>query len=57
MARVGEFCTSNIVRFLLGVFIAVVLVLAVGVWFFYSPGHGSSIEDQHHRTKPNQPPQ
>jgi hypothetical protein len=56
MARVGEFCSSNVVRFLLGISIAIMLVLAVGVWFFYSPGHGTSIEDQHRQTKPTQPP-
>ena len=44
MARVGEFCSSNVARLLLIVFIGVGLFLAVGVWFFYSPGSGTSIQ-------------
>ncbi len=43
MARVGEFCTSNVARLLLGIFIVVGLIFAVGVWTFYSPGRGVSI--------------
>lgn len=54
MAWVGEFSSSNIARFLLGVFIAVVLVLALGVWFFYSPGSGTSIEKTQQQTTPSQ---
>jgi hypothetical protein len=44
MARVGEFCGSNVTRFLLGVFIAVGVALAVGAWAFYSHGRSVSIE-------------
>jgi hypothetical protein len=43
MARVGEFCGSNVARFLLLIFIAVGLVLAVGAWFFYSPAKHDSL--------------
>jgi hypothetical protein len=46
MARVGEFCGSNVARWLLSAFIVVGLILAIGVWFFYSPGRGTSIEHQ-----------
>jgi hypothetical protein len=44
MPRVGEFCPSNIARLLLVVVIGVVLVAALGVWLFHSPGRGTSIE-------------
>ena len=44
MPRVGEFCASNITRMLLGVVIVLVLVAAVGVWLFHSPGYGTRIE-------------
>jgi hypothetical protein len=44
MARVGQFCASNIARLLLGVIIVVTLVVAIGVWIYHSPGHGTSIE-------------
>jgi uncharacterized membrane protein len=54
MARIAEFSSANIARFLLGVFIAVMLVLAVGVWFFYSPGQGTSIEKTQPQANPNQ---
>lgn len=44
MPRVGEFCASNITRMLLGVVIVLVLVAAIGVWLFHSPGYGTPIE-------------
>jgi hypothetical protein len=44
MPRVGEFCASNIARFLLSVGIVVVLIAAIGVWLYHSPAHGTSIE-------------
>ncbi len=44
MPRVGEFCAANISRLLLGIFIVTVVVLGLGIWAFYSPGHGASIE-------------
>jgi hypothetical protein len=40
MPRVGQFCASNIARLLLSVFIVVTLLVALGVWLFYSPGRG-----------------
>ena len=48
MARVGEFCTSNVARLLLTVFIGIGLVLVIGAWFFYSPAKGSSIVQPSH---------
>jgi hypothetical protein len=42
--RVGEFCASNITRLLLGVVIVVVLVAALIVWLFHSPGYGTPVE-------------
>ncbi len=48
MPRVGEFCASNIARFLLSVVIVVTLMLAIGVWLFNSPGRGVSIEQPTH---------
>jgi hypothetical protein len=54
MARVGEFCSSNIARLLLSVIIVVTLVLAVGTWVFYSPGSSASIVNPQHHTKPSQ---
>ena len=44
MARVGEFCASNIARLLLGVVIVLVLVAALGEWLYHSPGRGTPIE-------------
>jgi hypothetical protein len=44
MPRVGEFCPSNIVRFLLGVVTIVALLTAIGFWLYEAPGHGTSIE-------------
>jgi hypothetical protein len=52
MARVGEFCPSNIARLVLGVVIVVTLVVAVGVWLFHSPGHGASIEQPTRTAEP-----
>ena len=52
MPRIGEFCPSNIARLLLGVVIAVTLVTAIGVWIFYSPGRGASIEHSTPTTNP-----
>ena len=52
MPRVGEFCPSNIARLILGVVIVVTLVVAVGVWLFHSPGHGTSIDQPTHKTEP-----
>jgi len=46
MPRVGEFCAANISRLLLTVFIALALFLAIGYWFFYSPGRGSLIQQK-----------
>ena len=46
MARVGEFCASNVARLLLTVVIIILLVLAVAVWFFYSPGRGSLVKQK-----------
>jgi hypothetical protein len=37
MPRVGEFCPSNIVRFLLGVVIIVALLTAIGFWLYQEP--------------------
>jgi hypothetical protein len=53
MARVGEFCPSNIARLVLGVVIAVTLVVAVGVWLFHAPGHATSIEQPTHVAEPH----
>jgi hypothetical protein len=53
MPRVGEFCPSNVARLLLGVVIVVALVAAVGVWLFYSPGRGNSIEQPAKTAQPN----
>jgi hypothetical protein len=53
MPRVGEFCASNIARLLLGVVIVVTLVVAIGIWLFHSPGHGTSIEQPAHTTQPH----
>jgi hypothetical protein len=36
MARLVEFSSINVAKLLLGLFIFVVLVLAVGTWMFYS---------------------
>jgi hypothetical protein len=47
MPRVGEFCPSNIARFLLTVVIVVTVLLAVGVWLFHSPGHGLPLHPVH----------
>jgi hypothetical protein len=53
MPRVGEFCPSNIARLLLGVIIVVTLLVAIGVWLFHSPGHGTTfIEKPPHATEP-----
>jgi hypothetical protein len=52
MPRVGEFCASNITRLLLGVVIVVVLVAAIGVWLFHSPGYGTPIERPASTTEP-----
>ena len=52
MPRVGQFCASNIARLLLGVIIVVTLVAAIGVWIYYSPGHGTSIEQPAHPAEP-----
>ncbi len=52
MPRVGEFCPSNIARLLLGVVIVVTLVAAIGVWLYYSPGRGTSIEQPPHAADP-----
>jgi hypothetical protein len=52
MARVGQFCASNIARLLLGVIIVVTLVAAIGVWIYNSPGHGTSIEQPTHPAEP-----
>jgi hypothetical protein len=50
--RVGEFCPSNIARWVLGVVIVVTLIVAVGVWLFHSPGHGTSISQPTHTAEP-----
>jgi hypothetical protein len=47
MARVGEFCPSNIARLVLTVVILVTLALALGVWLFHSPGHGVPLHSTH----------
>jgi hypothetical protein len=47
MPRVGEFCASNIARFLLTVVIVVTLLVALGVWLFHSPGRGVPIQPTH----------
>jgi hypothetical protein len=52
MPRVGEFCPSNIVRFLLGVVIIVALLTAIGFWLYQEPGHGTSIEQPTHAPDP-----
>jgi hypothetical protein len=52
MARVGEFCPSNVARLLLGVVIVVTLAVAVGVWLFHLPGHATLIERPTHTTEP-----
>jgi len=52
MPRVGEFCASNVTRLLLGVVIVVVLVAAIGVWLFHSPGYGTPIERPASTTEP-----
>jgi uncharacterized membrane protein len=57
MARVGEFCTANIARLLLTVFIGIGLLLLVGAWFFYSPAKGSSIVQPTHAAPQKAPPQ
>jgi hypothetical protein len=44
MPRVGQFCPSNIARFLLVVFIIVTLLIAIGFLLYHSPGPGTSIE-------------
>jgi hypothetical protein len=44
MPRVGEFCPSNVVRWLLGAVIIVTLVTAIFFWLYETPGQGSSIE-------------
>ena len=41
MAR--EFCRSNVARLVLGIVIVLGVLLGIGVWMFYSPGHGTSI--------------
>jgi hypothetical protein len=43
MARVGEFCSANIAKLLLSVFIVVALLVGVGIWVFYSPGRTAPI--------------
>jgi hypothetical protein len=48
MPRVGEFCPSNVVRFLLGVVIIVTLLVAIAFWLYQAPGHGTSIEQPTH---------
>ena len=53
MARIGEFCSSNITRFLLMIFIGLALVVAVGAWFFYSPGRPPSIVKPTQQAVPN----
>ena len=52
MPRVGEFCASNIARMLLGVVIVLVLVVALSVWLFHSPGRGTPIERPASPTEP-----
>ena len=52
MARVGEFCASNIARLLLGVVIVLVLVAALGEWLYHSPGRGTPIERPASTTEP-----
>jgi hypothetical protein len=54
MAKVGEFCSSNVARLLLLIFIGLGLVLAVGVWFFYSPGKPPSIVKPTPQSTPSQ---
>jgi len=44
MARIAEFCASNIARLLLKVVIGVVVLLCIGVWMFYSKGCGSLVK-------------
>jgi hypothetical protein len=53
MPRVGQFCLSNIARLLLGVFIIVTLLVAIGFWLYHSPGHSTSIEQPTHSPAPN----
>jgi hypothetical protein len=54
MARVEAFCSSNVAKLLLTVFIVVALVLGVGVWVFYSPGHGTLIQQPKGGSVPSQ---
>jgi hypothetical protein len=44
MARVGQFCLSNIARLLLSVIIVVTLLISVGFWLYHAAGNGTSIE-------------
>ena len=53
MPRVGQFCPSNIARLLLGIFIIVTLLIAIGFWLYHSPGHGTLIEQPTHYPAPN----
>jgi hypothetical protein len=53
MPRVGQFCPSNIARLLLGVFIIVTLLTAIGFWLYQTPGHGTSIEQPTHSSAPD----
>ena len=48
MPRVGEFCPSNIARFVLTVVIVVATLTALGLWLNQQPGHGVSIEQSTH---------
>lgn len=44
MPTLGEFCSSNIARFLLAIVIVIAVILIVGVVFFYSPGRGHHLQ-------------
>jgi hypothetical protein len=55
VVKVPAFNRSNVTVYLLGVFIFVALVLALGVWLFYSPSR-TSMQDRQHETIPNKEP-
>ena len=41
MPKVGEFCSSNVARFLLGTLIVLILLALVFFFFFYASGRRS----------------
>jgi uncharacterized membrane protein YqiK len=52
MARVAEFSAANISRLVLTVIIVLGILLGLGVWMFYSPGHAPVIDQPPQKIAP-----